>query len=66
MALSTWVSPIRYSVWWPHRELHRRPSGKVHMRFPPHVRGPMGSSTEGPSVTVRMRLPHLVQRFVAS
>eukprot|EP00959_Pyramimonas_sp_CCMP1952_P213235 4461725-Pyramimonas_sp.AAC.1 len=29
------------------------------------LRGPMGSSTEGPSGGVHMRLPHPARRFVA-
>eukprot|EP00959_Pyramimonas_sp_CCMP1952_P334567 7006449-Pyramimonas_sp.AAC.1 len=60
------VSPAQDSASWPHRELHRGPSGAVRMR-PPLSRtvfhGPIGSPTEGPSGAVRMRLPHPGQRF---
>ena len=55
---------FRYTphVSWPHRELHRKPqwqgphASPRQFRHTPHtVRGPIGSSTEGPSGRVRMR-----------
>ena len=61
---------------WPHRELHRRPQWQGPHAVPPSfrrtphtVRGPIGSSTEGPSGRVRMQFqPHFcasLTRFVA-
>eukprot|EP00959_Pyramimonas_sp_CCMP1952_P084554 1768645-Pyramimonas_sp.AAC.2 len=48
--------------------VHRRPQWQgSHASAPPSTafRGPMGSSTEGPSGCIRMRLPHPGQRFAA-
>eukprot|EP00959_Pyramimonas_sp_CCMP1952_P340497 7131848-Pyramimonas_sp.AAC.1 len=68
MAPSTCVSRTQYSASWSHGELHRRPQWHRPHASPESStapRGPMGDSTEGPSGTVRMRLPHPVQRFLA-
>eukprot|EP00959_Pyramimonas_sp_CCMP1952_P209725 4387995-Pyramimonas_sp.AAC.1 len=49
---------------WPHRELHRRPSGRVRMAPPPHFGTPLTrfvapivSPTESPSGRLRMAPP---------
>eukprot|EP00959_Pyramimonas_sp_CCMP1952_P126924 2654517-Pyramimonas_sp.AAC.1 len=68
MPPSTCVLPTQYSASWPHRELHRRLQCHRPLASPPlstALRGPMGSSTEGPSTTVHMRPAPSVQRFVA-
>eukprot|EP00959_Pyramimonas_sp_CCMP1952_P145275 3041789-Pyramimonas_sp.AAC.1 len=52
--------PTWYSVSWPRRELHRRPQWRrPHAPPPPSsaLRGRMGSSTEAPTGTARMRRP---------
>eukprot|EP00959_Pyramimonas_sp_CCMP1952_P022178 466293-Pyramimonas_sp.AAC.1 len=68
MAQFACVSPTQYSTSWPHRELHRSSQRRRSHAFPPlstAFRRPRGSSTEGSSGAVRMRLPGPVQRFVA-
>eukprot|EP00959_Pyramimonas_sp_CCMP1952_P243167 5083057-Pyramimonas_sp.AAC.1 len=58
-----WQDPARASPGsWPHRGLHRRPQRRgshavpLPFRRTPHpVRGPIGSSTAGPSGGVRMQ-----------
>eukprot|EP00959_Pyramimonas_sp_CCMP1952_P418813 8773465-Pyramimonas_sp.AAC.1 len=62
-------SPAQTSVPWLCRGLHRRPHWlRSHAVPPPRaaLRGPVGSSTEGPSGCTRMRLRFSGQRFVAS
>eukprot|EP00959_Pyramimonas_sp_CCMP1952_P265503 5551539-Pyramimonas_sp.AAC.1 len=62
------VHPSQYSALRLHRELHRRPQWRrSHASAPPSTafRGPIGSSTGGPSGDVRMRLRHPLQCFVA-
>eukprot|EP00959_Pyramimonas_sp_CCMP1952_P155935 3261397-Pyramimonas_sp.AAC.1 len=54
----------QYSVSWPHRELHLRPQwGWPRASATPSAafRGPIGSSTEGPSGGGHMRPPRPVQ-----
>ena len=62
------VSAHPSHVSWPYRELHRRSQWRSpHAPLPPSTafRGPIGSSTEGPSGGARMRLPRPGRRFVA-
>ena len=59
-ASPTPISPHPSHISWPHRELHRRPQwDHPHAPATHHTfRGPIGSSTEGPNATARMRPPY--------
>eukprot|EP00959_Pyramimonas_sp_CCMP1952_P178718 3735643-Pyramimonas_sp.AAC.1 len=53
--------PTQCSVSWPHKDLHRRDRCYRPRAYPPPstaFRGPIRSSTDGPSATARMRPPH--------
>eukprot|EP00959_Pyramimonas_sp_CCMP1952_P457743 9475442-Pyramimonas_sp.AAC.1 len=69
VAVSTCVFPTQYGTSWPHRVLHLRSQwGCPHASPPPNtaLRGSTGSSTQGTSGGVHMRLPHPTQRFVTT
>eukprot|EP00959_Pyramimonas_sp_CCMP1952_P118485 2477422-Pyramimonas_sp.AAC.1 len=61
MAVSASASHTQVNASWPHGELNRRLQWRCPRAFPPPStapRGPIGSSTEGSSGCVRMRLLH--------